>query len=109
MADIVVENPYKFYLMILIVGLVVAFGVGAGTGFVAGYATHQPAVVEESPLPRNYDLAKVLREQVENCRYMGEAVALLKEQTGRVETQVKTAVAELKVSCQSEQKKKITH
>jgi len=86
-------------MMILVVGLVVAFG----AGFVVGNAVVKappPQIINTSPYPANYDVTKAHQELLQSCyKFLGDQVVNLKEQALKTEQTVNTAVEELSKVC----------
>ena len=102
MSDVIVENPYKFYVMILLVGLFVAFI----SGFAVGSQVRQPVqvaspqVINTGPFPVNYDVAKHDQEVLQSCyKVITDQVALLRELSAKTDLAVTTAMADLTKVC----------
>jgi hypothetical protein len=108
MSDIVVENPYKFYLMILVVGLFMAFTsgfvVGAQGKFQAPVQTPAPQVISACPTPANFDLTKHDQEVLQGCyKLVSDSVISLREQALKTEGVVTTAMVDISKVCHGKQ------
>lgn len=97
-------DTYRIYLMVLVVGLFAASGVGYVVGANSAREMH---VIDTSPYPKNYDVTKANAELLKQCYdYMNNQVITLREMSYKTETDLRAAIAAAAKVCDG---KKTTH
>lgn len=96
MADLVIKDQYKLYVMILVVGLFVSFT----GGYLVGAQNRVESVVQTNPLPANWDPAQGMQNLLDRCyKYMNDQVVNLVASQAKIEQAVSANTQTIRETC----------